>query len=152
MQRPYNIRAHCIKCFITSDLAYMSTKYPIEGVKSNRNAVVLMEIYNEAAWFMIIWLVTREEELGEGRATWLSQIFIDKIDETIHLGPGKYKFDDAYSWWPHLPIWFTLLCPWVIYGEAAWFMLHRIIFNILRICFSNNTLSLQLSKNELCPN
>ena len=66
-----------------------------------------MEIYNEAAWFMIIWLVTREEELGEGRATWLSQIFIDKIDETIHLGPGKYKFDDAYSWWPHLPIWFT---------------------------------------------
>ena len=44
----------------------MSTKYPIEGLKSNRNAVVLMEIYNEAAWFMIIWLVTGEAELGEG--------------------------------------------------------------------------------------
>ena len=55
-----------------------------------------MEIYNEAAWFMIIWLVTGEAELGEGGHHWLSQIFIDKIDETIHLGPGKYKFDDAY--------------------------------------------------------
>ena len=27
----------------------VSTKYPIEGLKSNRNAVVLMETYNEAA-------------------------------------------------------------------------------------------------------
>ena len=44
----------------------MSTKYPIEGLKSNRNAVVLMEIYNEAAWFMIIWLDTRDAELGKG--------------------------------------------------------------------------------------
>ena len=127
----------------------MSSKYPIEGLKSNRNVVVLKEIYNENAWFMIIRLVTGEVELGKGGGhNWLSKIFIGKIDETIHLGPGKYKF---YLWWPHLQIWFTLLCPWVICDEAAWFMLHRFIFNILRICFSNNTLGLKPSKNEFYP-
>ena len=64
---------------------------------------------------------------------------------------AQYSGFAAFSWWPHLPIWLTLLCPWVIYDEAAWFMLHRFIFNILRICFSNNTLTLQILKNELCP-
>ena len=30
-----------------------------------------------------------------GGGTKLFKILIGKIDETIHLGPGKYKFDDT---------------------------------------------------------